>query len=272
MIQVLNAERLQMKFKSGIYPGGEVWVRFEEASVSPLCFVFADIWSSDDAMKLFMVTDALKRMGAETIHLSMPYLPYARQDRVANVGESFSLKVFCQMINAMQYASVIVTDAHSDVSLALLDRVVNRTSEEVLRQHLPALTLERRLILVAPDAGAIKKTQKIADAYGLSYVRADKTRDTLTGELSGAVVYSDSVGPDSFLIVDDICDGGRTFLNLAVELRKFTKGQVNLYITHGIFSAGFKALSATFDHVYVANTRYETGDLPSNFHVLKELT
>jgi ribose-phosphate pyrophosphokinase len=59
-------------------------------------------------------------------------------------------------------------------------------------------------------------------------------------------------GARDFLIVDDICDGGRTFIELAKVLRPLTSGQVKLYVTHGIFSAGFEAL-AGLDRIFVAN-------------------
>jgi ribose-phosphate pyrophosphokinase len=226
--------------------------------------ITAHLWSSADVIMLMMITDALRRMGNSTIYLLIPYLPYARQDRVANEGESHSLRVFCDLINSIGYSSVTVWDVHSDVALGILNRVNNVTQDCFLGSMLS--NSQRPIVLVAPDAGAIKKTELLAKKHVLKYVRADKTRDTMTGNLTGAVVYSDTIGSDSFLIADDICDGGRTFLNLAKELRKLTTGQVNLYVTHGIFSAGFDAISAAFDTIYVANMKSDAG-MPANFRL-----
>lgn len=269
MIEVFSGGA-RLGYLRGCYPGGEAWVRFiaSELIVAPsVCQITAHLWSSEDVMTLLLVTDALRRMGVREITLCMPYLPYARQDRVANDGEPHSLRVFCDLINLQHYDSVTVWDVHSDVALGILNRVTN-VQQNYFLNHL--LRRTQATILVAPDAGAIKKTEALAKAHRLRYVRADKTRSTVTGELAGAVVYAEQhFGDDPFLIVDDICDGGRTFLNLVPELRKLTRGQVNLYVTHGIFSAGFSSIAAAFDKVYVANFSAHAAmavtQLPANF-------
>ena len=59
-------------------------------------------------MQLLLLTDALRRSGAEQIDLLLPYMPGARQDRVCNVGEALSVKVYASLINQQQYASVSI--------------------------------------------------------------------------------------------------------------------------------------------------------------------
>lgn len=176
-----------------------------------------------------------------------PYLPYARQDRVAYPGEALSAAVACRLLNAQGYRSVEVWDAHSDVSLALLDRVRHRPASDFA---VPIVTA--RDVIVAPDQGAAKRASACARLAGATLVHAEKTRSTDTGAITGTMVHSEPVGARDFLIVDDICDGGRTFIELARVLRPLTTGQVKLYVTHGIFSAGFDAL-AGLDRIYVAN-------------------
>ena len=60
---------------------------------------------------------------------------------------------------------------------------------------------------------------------------------------------------DNYLIVDDIIDGGRTFIELSKELvrKGIDKSQINLYVTHGIFSKGFTELDKHFNKVYCHN-------------------
>ena len=109
----------------------------------------------------------------------------------------------------------------------------------------------KNAVLVAPDAGAIKKVLKVAQVTGLPMVRADKIRDVNTGAITETVVYSDHIKDKSFLIVDDICDGGRTFIELEKVLRPLTDAYVYLYVTHGIFSKGLEPLGC-FNKVYTA--------------------
>lgn len=234
------------------FPGGETQIRITP-SLPPAGWqraqVTAKLISSDDVMALLLLTDAVRRLNpAVAIDLICPYLPYARQDRVAYPGEALSAKVFCSLINAQGFASVEVWDAHSDVALALLDRVTN----------VPASVFANRIaqpndIIVAPDAGAAKRAGACAKLAGLRFVQAEKIRDTNTGAITATKVHSDHVGQSDFLIVDDICDGGRTFIELAKVLRPLTDGCIKLYVTHGIFSSGFDVLADGIDRIFVAN-------------------
>ncbi|RYF48025.1 MAG: phosphoribosyltransferase [Cytophagaceae bacterium] len=56
------------------------------------------------------------------------------------------------------------------------------------------------------------------------------------------------------LIVDDICDGGGTFIGLAAELRKLNPERISLAVSHGIFSKGIDPLTNWLDHVYTTDS------------------
>ncbi len=246
------------------FSGGEVHVRILEPNEAPgqVFEITARLHGSVEIMELLMLTDALRRMsGGARIRLVCPYFPYARQDRVCAPGEALSLRVIADLINAQGYESVEVWDAHSDVTGAVLNRMVSVPALHFVRQ-LDLVAKVDKPILVAPDAGALKKVSSIAKALGLQWVRADKSRDPKTGEITGTAVYSDHVGQRDFLIVDDICDGGRTFIALAEAVRPLTDGRVYLYVTHGIFSAGYDALTAAIDGIYTANSFRPLGEHP----------
>jgi ribose-phosphate pyrophosphokinase len=58
-----------------------------------------------------------------------------------------------------------------------------------------------------------------------------------------------------YVIVDDICDGGRTFIELAkVIIAQNQEAKIYLVVTHGIFSAGFSELTNYFDGIYTTNS------------------
>lgn len=246
------------------FSGGEVHVRILEPNEAPgqVFEIRARLHGSAEIMELLLLTDALRRMSSGArIRLVCPYFPYARQDRVCAPGEALSLLVMADLINAQGYESVQVWDAHSDVTGAVLDRMISVPALNFVRQ-LDLLVRAEKPILVAPDAGALKKVSSIAKAIGTHWVRADKSRDPATGDITGTVVYSDHVGPRDFLIIDDICDGGRTFIALAEALRPLTDGKVYLYVTHGIFSAGYEALTTAIDGIYTANSFRPAGEHP----------
>ena len=237
------------------FPGGETHVEVSRQA-GDIHRIRADLHNGDDMMELLLVTDALRRMSCAGIDLVMPYVPYGRQDRVANPGEALSLKVFCEIINAQKYDSVEVWDPHSDVTTALLNNVRVRGAEEFVTTAWPYLRGYGEVlpaVLVAPDAGAIKRVGKVASTLNMDMIRADKTRDTQTGKITGTVVYTEHIGERDFLIVDDILDGGRTFIELAKGLRPYTDGKIYLYVTHGIFSAGVESFLGLIDKIFVAN-------------------
>lgn len=249
------------------FPGGEVQVRLDLNDRRGSTFrIRADIRSSENLMELLMATNAIRQHepGAE-IELLMPYIPYARQDRVAVPGEALSIKVFAEIINAQKYDRVGVWDAHSDVSLALLDRVTHVTAAEIISARGRGLGLFDGRVIVAPDAGAVKRASAVARVLGADLVRAEKTRNSRTGEIAGTRITNDGeVGGGDFMIVDDICDGGRTFIDLARALQNVSVRPRSLYVTHGIFSSGFDGLRQWFDRIICANVLTDATP-PDNF-------
>lgn len=199
--------------------------------------------------------------------LMYPYLPYARQDRWMTEGESFSLRIFCQLLNSQNFRKVIIWDAHSDVGPALINNCLVIPQWKLATQCIPFEYLaDESTVFVSPDAGAYKKvSQLIKDDKRIAI--GVKHRDAL-----GNIVHTDVFSPvdlegRSCVIVDDICDGGRTFIELAKALRAKGAKHVALYITHGIFSKGFDELEKYIDRIYTTNSfRKQTG-LPSKEYV-----
>lgn len=237
------------------FPAGETFIRIPAATTEATTVAIQmQFEGDDDIIALALLVDAVRReYGKVRIMLDMPYLPYARQDRVCADGESLSVKVVADIINSMEFDAVLCKDIHSSVGVALLNNCIN-DDLTVVASPLNEIFARVPTVLVSPDAGANKKVLDFAKAYSFpNVVRADKTRDVLTGAITGTAVYSGHVGNKDFLILDDICDGGRTFIELAKELRKLTDGKVYLYVTHGIFSAGMDVFDGLIDKIYVAN-------------------
>ncbi|HEX7684337.1 MAG TPA: ribose-phosphate diphosphokinase [Trinickia sp.] len=241
------------------FPGGEMHVTVQTGIPADELEVKAHVRHADAVMSLLMTTDALRRAYPGTpIDLYLPYVPYARQDRVANPGESLSIKVFCDLINAQGYRRVVIEDPHSDVTPALLDRVVIDDPLPALRRIVERLRGSHSSVaLVAPDAGARKRVLKLASQLDVPAVFADKVRDTRTGAITGTQVQG-ALPDGALLVIDDICDGGRTFTELAQALHAkqggdTTRRSLYLYVTHGIFSKGLDALLEGYAAIFTRN-------------------
>lgn len=258
-----------------VFPGGEVQVKLGvpyRSTPSDSYEVFADLRSSDDVMSLMLVSSILRdkfpTAGRRT--LVMPYIPYARQDRVCAEGDAFSLKVFAGMINSLGYDFVRVLDPHSDVAPALINNCQVTTAAKLIANF---MELRRKFaqsdtVLISPDAGSNKKIAEVAKALDCyDFIRADKVRNCKNGEITGTKVYTENLNGFNCLIVDDICDGGRTFIELAKALKEKGAEKILLYVTHGIFSKGFEVFDNLIDEFYCANYLGNTESRPNNLFI-----
>lgn len=241
----------------GKFPGGEIRVRLAGRPNADIVRIEAYLFNSDDIMTLVMLTDALRRMGCRHIRLTMPYTPYARQDRVCNEGEALSIAAFANIINSLEFSSVVIYDPHSEVTPALINNCLVESQSLLMSKHDEMChwlaTRSEPTYLVSPDAGASKKVYDIFNKFGrgnfAGIVFAEKRRDLATGKIikTNVTVPCDEEGNclidgANLLIADDICDGGRTFIELAKVLVPYAPKSMSLYVTHGIFSQGLSVL------------------------------
>ena len=254
---IIIAGVLAFEVEPHLFNGGELNIQLpDQFGFYDRIEIIANIADAEGIMTLALVQDAIQRLAPTAVALYLGYVPYARQDRICNVGESLAIKVFCNMINAMEFDEVIILDPHSDVTPALLDNCLIRNPEDILERplHLQNLLTFKKVSLVAPDAGATKKVEKVSQHFGgLEIIQGMKKRDVKTGKLSGFEYYGDVEGKD-LLIVDDICDGGGTFIGLAKELLKGGANTLSLYVSHGIFSKGLYELDEHFDKIYTTDS------------------
>lgn len=244
----------EIEFELFKFPGGELHIKLNKRidyNDIEKVIISHRIHNMDDLMAVLIAKDALERKGVKHFDLIMPYIPYARQDRFYD-GESFTLQVFTDLLNSAKFEAVHVFDAHSLVSRALIKNCVHHPNTPYVRDVLADFTEE--LILISPDAGASKKTSDLAVELGLMVVQGGKKRDTSTGELSGFEVHTHNLYGADCLIVDDICDGGGTFVGLAEQLKRKGAGSVHLFVTHGIFSKGFDVFKGVIDSVYCTDS------------------
>ncbi|MBS1636681.1 MAG: ribose-phosphate pyrophosphokinase [Bacteroidetes bacterium] len=238
------------------FAGGECHVKFlKEFNDTDKVRINTRLNSSDDIMNLCLAVDALRNMYVGYIEVFIPYIPYARQDRIMVVGEPLSVKVFAGIINSLNLNRVIVFDAHSDVSVALINNCTNITNHAMVRHFLDVLNL-RDFVLVSPDLGAYKKVDKLASKldYKGRIATGIKVRDLSTGQIIKSDVNTDDLKGKACVVVDDICDGGRTFIELGTALKAKDAGELYFIASHGIFShnaldrlkeAGYKSVCSS---------------------------
>lgn len=241
------------------FPSGEVGVKiaFDAcAKDRTRVIISAALTNSHDIMQLLMLTDAIKRQYIRAeIHLLLGYTPYGRQDRVCNEGESLSVRVFADLINSQGYKTVAVIDPHSSVTTAVIDRCQVMSQEHLFTTAiLCKIPGSYRDVIIAPDAGAMSKATDIFKSTDFKEVMfANKVRNLDTGEII-EYEFSGNVKDKHVVVVDDICDGGATFIELGMRLRLAGVASMTLYVTHGIFTKGHDKLAQLYDRVITTNT------------------
>jgi ribose-phosphate pyrophosphokinase len=248
-------------FKTSKFPAGEIYIKVDVPLGTRAVRINSRFKSSDDLMRIFMAVDALQRQGVKYIELFLPYLPYSRQDRVCNRGESFSLKVSAWML--MQSVDKIITyDVHSNVPLSIMDhkiRILDNVRE--VKEFIDYIQPRgKKLALICPDMGMVKKAEKLYKTGRFdTIVYCSKRR--VNGTVVTDEIHNNLMGMTA-IVIDDICDGGRTFIELGKKLRERHVDEMHLFVSHGIFSAGVSHLKGLYRNIGTTNSMNTEGLTP----------
>lgn len=221
---------------------------------TPVCEVIERLNLVVDAMRLSKVYPT-------SLHLIMDYLPYGRADRVFEEGNPNPLRLFIKQLSKL-VDSITVEDPHNPRAYA------DYCSEFGIccLQHLPYPQLAKQWdYLICPDKGAKVRVYNLQDKIQkdtgrlIPIVIADKVRDVTTGWIVDTILDVDEtlLTNTNVLILDDICDGGGTFIPLANKLREKGANLVGLYVTHGIFSKGLQVFK---NHIDLLSTKNIVGN------------
>lgn len=219
----------------GHFPDGtllvkeEVPVNFEDYREATVEWLFEN---NEELVTLIYLVKHLRSNGVTNLYLKMPYIPNARQDRVKTDEDVFTLKYFAGVINWLDFDSVTVLDPHSPVSEALINNIVIKNPENLVRKVITQIEKDKdEIVMFYPDEGAMKRYSGLIDkpyAFGI------KKRQWETGEINGLDVagMTGLIAGNKVIIVDDICSRGGTFYHSAKKLKELGAKEIYLYVSH----------------------------------------
>jgi len=203
--------------------------------------------------------------------LYLPYLPGARQDKPRNVSTSLpstgdilhSMDFTLSLIEMSGGSKVHTLDIHNPNALVGKSSKVNVINHDI--SDYKTFNAFEYDGIIAPDAGATDRALSFAKKTRLPLFLGRKKRDPQTNKLSGFSVEGLRSG-DNYLVVDDICDGGGTFVGLYDEAIAPVGATADLFVTHGLFTKG-EARSKLFFRYGKVQTTDSLGYTADNVHV-----
>jgi ribose-phosphate pyrophosphokinase len=206
---------------------------------------------ADTVVILCLIANAIKRMAITpySIELVLPYFPGARGDRVMQYGGSLDVEAYADILKSAGYKRFVINTPHSAVTSAVLGNVVEiSTIEARIDMYLKYSILNP--VLVSPDAGSDKRTEQYAKALEINTViRCSKVRN---GRDSISTFVPDFKHRDDnvYIVVDDICDAGGTFIGIAKAIRaKEPTAKLVLCVEHGLFTKGTEVILEHYDKI-----------------------
>lgn len=191
-------------------------------------------WEFEHEAELFHLLQLRALVSSRQVYpeftLRVPYLPYARQDKLTSNQTTFALHPFLQILK-MYFDNIQVLDAHNPSVLG-----------KEIKNHIPSERIQKVIqltgadIVCFPDKGA---TQRGYDIGEVPSFHLEKKRNQDTGEIEGLECKLPLKLYDrKILIVDDLCDFGRTFMGASTVIHLMGAKEVHLYTTHGLYTGG----------------------------------
>lgn len=244
------------KVELSCFPNSEarVWVKEKDANKTAVLVQSFSAPADNHIIEFCLLVDAVKRLGAKKIIAVIPWMGYCIQDKVFRQGEPLSARVIADIIQSTKVDSLITVDLHNETiqgffSLSLI--------------HLSAVPLFQKIfqntnlvdMIIAPDAGALKKTTQISQKLGLPMVTINKKRDFASGKVE-IVGVDGRVKGKRALITDDFISTGSTLVQTAEYLNQQGVKEIIVAVTHHLFVPGAqeKLERAPIDRLYITDT------------------
>ena len=232
----LNVKFIETELK--LFADGESKIRIPPIDKKH-CIIVQSLYPPIDRhiIQLFMIIHKCKRDNASKITVIIPYMAYARQDKIFLEGEIISISLLAELIQNCGTTEIITVDIHNEQSLSYFSITIKNISAiPILAEHLKnnkTIDIEKSII-VSPDEGGKKRAEKIAELLKLQILCLKKNRDRKTGLVSvkenlGLVVE----GKDAILIDDMISTGG-SIVKACEVLKKNKIRNIIVLCTHAL--------------------------------------
>jgi ribose-phosphate pyrophosphokinase len=239
------------------FADSECRVRIEEEVEGKDVFVIQSLSYpvDENLMELLLLGDAVKRGEPRKVIAVLPYHSYARQDRIHRPGECLSAHVVAKLIESVGFDKLITCELHNETILGFFEiPVVHLSGLSIFYQEVERI--KKDVVVITPDAGALKRAQKFAESMDLPLALIEKKRDLNQAHKILSMKVVGEVKDKIALIVDDVIVTGGTLVNAAYLLKEKGAKQVIALATHADFVGGADKIlqDSPLDRVWVTDT------------------
>ncbi len=199
-------------------------------------------------VEILLWADALREAGATWVAAVVPYLGYARQDKVFEAGEALSIRPVAKALQRGLDAFVTV-DVHNPAILPFFDIPAESVSgAPAIARHVKG----RVDAVLSPDEGGKERAEEVAELLGVPWDFLEKSR--LDARRVVVQPKSLAVEGKAVVIMDDIISTGGTIVAATESLRKNGASRVVAACTHGLFAEGALEKLKVCDEVVATDT------------------
>jgi len=246
------------------FANGELYARFAESVRGADVFVLQSHLSAPDGMSIndfileqLVMLDALKRASAKRTVAVIPYYGYSRSDKKARSREAIAARMVADLYEAVGVDRIMSVDLHTGQIQGFFHNPFDHlTALPLLEQWITENTEPAKRVIVSPDAGRVRLTEKFAGHLGAPIAILHKRRDpTLHNVAETLDVIGDVDGREAVLI-DDMIDTAGTIVGAASLLKERGATRVIACATHPLFSgpAVERLENSVIERVVVTNT------------------
>jgi ribose-phosphate pyrophosphokinase len=219
--KIANANGLEkIPVASKTFPDGEVYVRLEGNVQNENVYIVQTTSPPQDLklLQLAFIANAAKRNGAKKVTAIVPYLAYARQDKIFLQGETISIEVIGRMLSSAGVDELLTVNIHQENALSKFPFAARSISAIPLLAEYFVQRGYKKAFALAPDKGAMYIADQAKNVLGGENGHLEKERDRYTGQVKIAKKEFNVKGL-TVIIFDDIISTGGTIVNAAKILK-----------------------------------------------------